>query len=65
MTVELSQFNIRVVLVEPGSFRTEGIFGQQYFTANPIAEYDALPAASSAIVSSLPGTENGKLQRLS
>ena len=58
MTVELSQFNIRVILVGPGSSRTEGIFGQQYFTANPIGEYDALRAASSAIVSSLPRTEH-------
>jgi hypothetical protein len=52
LTVEVSQFNIRVVLVEPGSFRTEGIYGHQYFTENPIAGYDAMRAASNARFSS-------------
>jgi len=59
LTVELSQFNIRVVLVEPGAFRTEGIGGQQYFTSNPIADYDALRTFSRAKFSSVPGTQNG------
>lgn len=57
--VELSQFNIRVVLVEPGAFRTEGICNQQYFTANPIADYDALRTSSHAIFSSVSGTQKG------
>ena len=59
MAIELSPFNIRVVLVEPGSFRTEGIYGHPYFTTNPIPEYDAMRAASSAIFSAIPGTEDG------
>lgn len=59
MAVELSQFNIRIVLVEPGSFRTEDIYGQKFFTANPIAAYDELRAVSSARLSSIAGTEKG------
>ena len=59
MAAELSSFNIRVVLVEPSSFRTEGIFDQEFFTANPIAEYDELRAACIARYKSLPGTVDG------
>jgi len=59
LTAEISSFNIRVVLVEPSSFRTEGIFDQEFFTANPIAEYDELRAACIARFKSLPGTVDG------
>jgi len=48
LTTELSSFNIRVVLVEPSSFRTEGMLDQEFFTANPIADYDELRAACIA-----------------
>ena len=58
MAVELSSFNIRVVLVEPSSFRTEGVFAQEYFTENPISEYDELRAACIAGYKALPVTYN-------
>jgi len=56
---ELAPFNIKVLLVQPGSFRTEGIYGQQYFTANPLPVYDALRSASQTRFASVAGTENG------
>ena len=59
LAAELSSFNIRIVLVEPSSFRTEGIFDQKFFTANPIPEYDELRAACIARYKSLPGTADG------
>ena len=59
LSAELSSFNIRVVLVEPSAFRTEGILGQEFFTANPIPDYDELRAACIARYKSLPGTYNG------
>jgi len=59
LTSELSPFNIQVVLVEPGSFRTEGINSQQPFTANAMTEYDTIRTASIARFSSIPGTEKG------
>jgi len=59
LTSELATFNIRVLLVAPGSFRTEGIFGQQWYTDNPIAAYDALRESGQARQLSLPGSEKG------
>ncbi|KAF8815899.1 NAD(P)-binding protein [Phlegmacium glaucopus] len=59
LTVELSQFNIRVVLVEPGAFRTEGIYGQKFFADKPIADYDALRTAAIAGFSAVGGTQDG------
>ena len=52
-------FNIRVVLVEPSAFCTEGMLGQGFFTGNPIAEYDELRAACIAAYKSIPETVNG------
>ncbi|GLB40934.1 putative enoyl-(Acyl carrier protein) reductase [Lyophyllum shimeji] len=59
LSAELAQFNIRVLLVAPGSFRTEGIYGQQYHTCNPIAANNALREQSMARFKSVPGTEKG------
>jgi hypothetical protein len=56
---ELAPFNIKVLLVEPGAFRTEGILGQQYFTENQIPAYDALRNASINRLISRAGTEKG------
>ncbi|KAF8148007.1 hypothetical protein B0H34DRAFT_271973 [Crassisporium funariophilum] len=59
LMVELAPFNIRVLLVEPGSFRTEGIYGQPYFTGNPIPDYDESRKASLARFASIAGYEKG------
>jgi hypothetical protein len=57
--VELAQFNIKVLLVEPGGFRTEGIYGQPYFTQNPLPAYDDMRNASKTRFASMAGTEKG------
>jgi len=59
LKTELSSFNIRVVLVEPSAFRTEGMHRQEFFTANPIAEYDELRAACIARFKSFPEAVTG------
>ncbi|KAG1745625.1 hypothetical protein EDB19DRAFT_454290 [Suillus lakei] len=41
LSVELAPFNIRVLIVEPGAFRTENIYSNQFDTwTNPIPDYD-------------------------
>ncbi|KAF8900766.1 hypothetical protein CPB84DRAFT_1778858 [Gymnopilus junonius] len=56
---ELAQFNIKVLLVQPGAFPTEGINGQIFFTENPIKEYDAMRTATKNKFSSIDGTQKG------
>jgi len=56
---ELAPFNIKVTLVQPGAFRTEGIYGQAYFTTNPVPAYDQTRAISMARFASVPGHEKG------
>jgi len=50
---------IRVLLIAPGSFRTEGIYGQKFFTDNPIPYYDDLRKAAVLRFGSVPGTQRG------
>lgn len=57
--MELAPFSIRVLLVAPGSFRTEGIFGQAFNTRTPIPAYDTLRATSKARNEAIAGTERG------
>jgi len=57
--VELAQFNIKVLLVEPGGFRTEGIYGQPYFTQNLLPAYDTMRNTSETRWASMSGTEKG------
>ena len=59
LALELAQFNIKVLLVEPGAFRTEGIYGQPYFTENPLPAYDTMRNASKTRFASVSGTEKG------
>jgi NAD(P)-dependent dehydrogenase (short-subunit alcohol dehydrogenase family) len=59
LTAELSPLNIRVVLVEPSAFRTEGIFNQKFFNANPIADYDDVRAAGIAAYTARTRSVNG------
>lgn len=41
MAVELEPFGIRMLIVEPGAFRTEGIYRHEKFDeSNMIADYD-------------------------
>ncbi|KAG6908983.1 hypothetical protein DXG01_002472 [Tephrocybe rancida] len=59
LAVEVAPFNIRVLLIAPGSFRTEGIYGQLYNTSNAVPVNDALREASMSKFKSIPGTEKG------
>ncbi|KAJ3495562.1 hypothetical protein NLJ89_g10607 [Agrocybe chaxingu] len=56
---ELAPFNIKVLLVQPGAFRTEGIYGQPYFTGNPIPDHDELRTKSIARFAAVAGSERG------
>lgn len=56
---ELAPFNIKVMLVQPGSFRTEGIYGQPYYLENRIPAYDELRTASHKRFIAVPGSEKG------
>ena len=58
LAVELAP-KIRVLLVAPGGFRTEGIYGQAFFTDNPIAYYNDLRKAIIVRYNSVAGTQLG------
>ncbi|KAF9466009.1 hypothetical protein BDZ94DRAFT_1306724 [Collybia nuda] len=59
LAAELAPLNIRVLLVAPGSFRTEGIYGQQFFIDNNIADYNPLRELSGKRFRSIAGTQKG------
>ncbi|EGN94573.1 hypothetical protein SERLA73DRAFT_188544 [Serpula lacrymans var. lacrymans S7.3] len=40
LALELTPLNIRVLIVEPGAFRTEKIYAYPFHTDNPIPDYD-------------------------
>lgn len=58
LAVELAP-KIRVLLVAPGSFRTEGIYRHGVSTSNPIPFYDDLRKATVVKFNSIAGTELG------
>lgn len=58
LALEVAPFNIRVLLVAPGSFRT-GIYSQPYFASNPLEDYNSIRAESQKRFASVPGTEKG------
>lgn len=59
LALELEPFNIRVLLVEPGSFRTEGILGHQWDCSNPIPDYDEQRADGRVNFSKPAGKQPG------
>jgi len=59
LAVELAPSGIKVLIVEPGAFKTEGIYGQTYFTTNPVPENDEIRAASIKLFASVAGTQKG------
>lgn len=40
LAIEVAEFNIRVLIVEPGAFRTESIFAQPMYAGNDFTDYD-------------------------
>ncbi|KIM81166.1 hypothetical protein PILCRDRAFT_8866 [Piloderma croceum F 1598] len=59
LSVELAPFSIKVLIVAPGAFRTEGIYGQTFFTSNPIPAYDDLREITIQRFSSVAGSQKG------
>jgi NAD(P)-dependent dehydrogenase (short-subunit alcohol dehydrogenase family) len=55
LTAEIAPLGIRVLLVEPGAFRT-GIYGQEYLTSKPIADYNQMRSVSASRFASVSGT---------
>ncbi|KAG1780010.1 hypothetical protein EV702DRAFT_1084089 [Suillus placidus] len=60
LAVELAPFNIRVLIVEPGAFRTENIYSNKFDTwTNPIPDYDEMRAETRVRYDSIPGKQPG------
>ncbi|KAG1853405.1 hypothetical protein F4604DRAFT_2044488 [Suillus subluteus] len=60
LAVELAPFNIRVLIVEPGAFRTENICSNKFDTwTNPIPDYDETRTKAEARHESTPGKQPG------
>ncbi|KAG1823220.1 hypothetical protein EV424DRAFT_772797 [Suillus variegatus] len=60
LAVELAQFNIRVLIVEPGAFRTENIYSNKVDTwTNPIPDYDETRAETQVRYKAIPGRQPG------
>jgi len=57
--VELAPAGIKVLIVIPGSFRTENIYGQPFETSNRIPGNDAMRAKAENAFTSVAGTEKG------
>jgi len=59
LSVELAPFAIKVLIVSPGAFKTEGIYRQSFFTSNSIPAYDELRNLAMERFSAVPGTQKG------
>ena len=59
LAVELATLNIRVLIVEPGSFRTEGIYTNPFDVSNPIPDYEEQRADSLMTYNALDGKQPG------
>ncbi|KIJ62302.1 hypothetical protein HYDPIDRAFT_176618 [Hydnomerulius pinastri MD-312] len=59
LAVELAPLNIRVLIVEPGSFRTEGIYVNPFDISNPIADYEEQRADSLVTYNAADGKQPG------
>ena len=59
IATEVAGLGVRALLVAPGAFRTEGIYGSQWSPENNIPAYDALRDAATQRFHSICGTEKG------
>ncbi|KAG2151578.1 uncharacterized protein EDB93DRAFT_262925 [Suillus bovinus] len=60
LAVELAPLNIRVLIVEPGAFRTENIYSNKFDTStNPIPDYDETRAETLVRYEAIPGKQPG------
>lgn len=56
---ELSPFNIRTLLIEPGSFRTENIYATGWNTTHLFHDYDTLRQSAQEAFKHIQGNEPG------
>ncbi|XP_006463100.1 hypothetical protein AGABI2DRAFT_194071 [Agaricus bisporus var. bisporus H97] len=56
---ELSPFNIRTLLIEPGSFRTENIYATGWNTTHLFHDYDTLRQSAQEAFKNIQGNEPG------
>jgi len=59
LAVELASFNIRVLIVAPGAFRTENIYSNKFDTTHPIPDYDETRAKALLRYETVPGKQPG------
>lgn len=59
MSVELEPFGIRTLIVEPGSFRTEGIYRNEFNELGPIPDYDDKRGLAAKAFSAPSGKQPG------
>ncbi|KAF9233036.1 hypothetical protein BU15DRAFT_54394 [Melanogaster broomeanus] len=59
MALELEPMGIRVLIVEPGAFRTEGIYSNRFDESNPISDYDEERGKSVVTFSAISGKQPG------
>ena len=59
MAIELEPFGIRMLIVEPGSFRTEGIYRNEFGRSNPIADYDDMREPAAKVFTAPAGKQAG------
>ena len=63
LAVELAPFGIRVMLVAPGAFRTEGIHAKPFYEDRPLEEYDVCRKTMAQRFASISGTQKGDPQK--
>lgn len=60
LALEVAPFNIRVLIVEPGAFRTENIYVNNFDTwTNPIPDYDNTRAEAATQWGAIHGKQPG------
>lgn len=57
--MEVAEFNVRVLIVEPGAFRTENIFSQPMYEGNAFEDYDKTREIASRKFDELNGKQPG------
>ena len=63
--VELAPFNIPVIIIQPGSFPTEGIYDNGFILPRPLPQYEKMRGAITQRLLSIKGTEKGDPDRAS
>jgi NAD(P)-dependent dehydrogenase (short-subunit alcohol dehydrogenase family) len=56
---EVKPFGIRFLIVEPGAFRTEGIYDNGQYTDNQIPDYEPMRKIMTERIAAIPGKEPG------